>query len=130
MPKLIHTRLRRLCRGAAFCLFASISLSASGQGDLHRGYYRFPAVHGDTIIFTSEGDLWSVSTHGGSARRITSNNGTEAMAAISPDGETVAFVGEYEGPTEVYTMPVGGGLPQRRTWDGDAEGSRRFPRAL
>ena len=119
MPKLIHTRLRRLSHVAAFCLFVSLSLSASGQGDIHRGYYRFPAVHGDTIIFTSEGDLWSVSTNGGSARRITSNDGTEAMATISPDGATVAFLAEYEGPTEVYTMPVSGGLPQRRTWDGD-----------
>ena len=119
MPKLIHTRLRRLSHVAAFCLFVSLSLSASGQGDIHRGYYRFPAVHGDTIIFTSEGDLWSVSTNGGSARRITSNDGTEAMSTISPDGATVAFLAEYEGPTEVYTMPVSGGLPQRRTWDGD-----------
>jgi len=119
MPKLIHTRLRRLSHVAAFCLFVSLSLSASGQGDIHRGYYRFPTVHGDTIIFTSEGDLWSVSTSGGSARRITSNDGTEAMSTISPDGATVAFLAEYEGPTEVYTMPISGGLPQRRTWDGD-----------
>ncbi len=42
------------------------------------------------------------------------------MATISPDGLTVAFLANYEGPTEVYTMPVNGGLPQRRTWDGDA----------
>ena len=26
----------------------------------------------------------------------------------------------FEGPREVYTMPIDGGLPQRRTWDGDA----------
>jgi tricorn protease len=32
----------------------------------------------------------------------------------------VAFTGQYEGPADVYTMPVEGGLPQRRTWDGDA----------
>jgi len=38
--------------------------------------------------------------------------------AISPDGKTVAFVAEYEGPGEVYTMPVEGGLPTRQTWDG------------
>jgi len=84
------------------------------------GYYRDPALHGDTIIFTAEGDLWSVSVKGGAARRLTSNPGRERGAAISPDGQTVAFRAEYEGPTEVYTMPVDGGLPQRRTWDGDA----------
>jgi tricorn protease len=116
---LIQHGLRQASRVVALCLLGSISFAASGQGDIHRGYYRFPALRGDTIIFTSEGDLWSVSANGGSARRITSNTGTEAMATISPDGETVAFLAEYEGPTEVYTMPVSGGLPQRRTWDGD-----------
>ena len=84
------------------------------------GYYRDPAIHGDTIIFTAEGDLWTVSVTGGAARRLTSNPGRETGAAISPDGRTVAFSAEYEGPTEVYTMPVDGGLPQRITWDGDA----------
>jgi tricorn protease len=84
------------------------------------GYYRFPTIHGDTIIFTAEGDLWSVNTKGGPARRLTSNPGEEFRAAISPDGKTVAFTGEYEGTDDVYTMPVDGGLPQRRTWDAAA----------
>jgi tricorn protease len=84
------------------------------------GYYRDPAIHGDTIIFTAEGDLWTVSAKGGAARRLTSNPGRERGAAISPDGRTVAFSAEYEGPVDVYTMPVEGGLPQRLTWDGDA----------
>ena len=84
------------------------------------GYYRFPALHGSTIVFTAEGDLWTVGVEGGVARRLTSNSGVESHAAISPDGTTVAFSAQYEGPTDVYTMPIEGGLPQRRTWDGDA----------
>ena len=95
-------------------------LNAADGGGAHPGYYRDPAIHGDTIIFTAEGDLWTVSVKGGAARRLTSNEGRERGAAISPDGQTVAFSAEYEGPTDVYTMPVEGGLPQRRTWDGDA----------
>lgn len=83
-----------------------------------RGYYRFPAIHDDTIVFTAEGDLWRVSVKGGVAERITSHLGTEANAAISPDGTTLAFSAEYEGPTEVYTMPLSGGLPERRTFHG------------
>ncbi len=93
---------------------------AEGAHAARPGYYRYPAIHGDTIIFTAEGDLWSVSAKGGAARRLTSNPGEELYAAISPDGQTVAFSAEYEGPQDVYTMPVDGGLPQRRTWDGDA----------
>jgi len=103
-----------------FLLLAAISLHGQAPSKTRPGYYRFPAIHGDNIIFTAEGDLWTVSAEGGAARRLTSNTGTESHAAISPDGSTVAFTAEYEGPQEVYTMPVDGGLPQRRTWDGDA----------
>ena len=112
----------RSSRFVVACLLLMIAVAASfGETTArHTGYYRFPAVHGDTVIFTSEGDLWSVSLHGGEARRLTTNAGNEIMPVISPDGETVAFAAQYEGPHEVYTMPVNGGVPERRTWDGDA----------
>jgi len=82
------------------------------------GYYRFPAVSGDTVVFTAEGDLWRVPITGGEARRLTSNLGEESRAAISPDGKWVAFSAAYDGPVEVYVMPLDGGLPRRLTWDG------------
>ncbi|WP_263355969.1 S41 family peptidase [Acidicapsa ligni] len=92
----------------------------SNSSKTQPGYYRSPAIHGDTIVFGSEGDLWSVPVQGGLARRLTSNSGLESMPAISPDGQTLAFAAQYEGPREVYTMPLNGGVPERRTWDGDA----------
>jgi tricorn protease len=82
------------------------------------GYYRSPAIRGETIVFTAEGDLWTVSIQGGEARRLTTHAAEESHAAISPDGTTLAFSASYEGPTEAYTMPLGGGLPRRRTWEG------------
>ncbi len=93
---------------------------AAAQAPGPKGYYRFPAIHGDTVVFTAEGDLWVVRAEGGQAQRLTSNPGLETNAAISPDGRTVAFTGTYEGPTEVYTMPITGGLPSRRTFQGGA----------
>jgi tricorn protease len=104
---------------AAVCLVGA-PLNADNASSTRPGYYRFPAIHGDTVIFTAEGDLWSVTTKGGPARRLTSSPGQEVDAAISPDGKTVAFSADYEGPVDVYTMPVDGGLPQRRTWDAGA----------
>jgi len=87
-----------------------------------QGYYRQPALHGDTIVFVAEGDLWKVGTAGGSAIRLTSHPGEESQPAISSDGKTIAFVAQYEGPSEVYTMPIAGGLPTRRTFDGQGDG--------
>jgi tricorn protease len=111
---------------AALCVFSTLPLAASdapanGAEHTHRGYYRDPALHGETIVFTSEGDLWTVGIQGGAAQRLTTAPGTEEMAKISPDGKTVAFLASYEGPGEVYTMPITGGLPERRTWEGGVE---------
>jgi tricorn protease len=87
---------------------------AVGAGPV--GYYRQPALHDDTIVFVSEGDLWKVSADGGAAVRLTTHPAEESTPAISPDGTTLAFVGRYEGPAEVYTMPLAGGRPTRRTY--------------
>ena len=94
------------------------------RGDAARaGYYRHPTIHGDTIVFTSEGDLWEVGAQGGAGRRLTTGAGTETYSAISPDGRTIAFSAAYEGPKDVYTIPIGGGLPERRTWGGQSTGA-------
>jgi tricorn protease len=81
-----------------------------------QGYYRYPTLHGDTIAFVAEGDVWTVGITGGVARRLTSHPGDEASPRISPDGRLIAFAATYEGPTEVYTMPLLGGSPTRRTF--------------
>ena len=83
------------------------------------GYYRQPTIHGETVVFVAEGDLWKVGITGGVATRLTSHPGDESWPRISPDGTTVAFTAVYEGPTEVYTMPLAGGLPVRRSFDGE-----------
>jgi tricorn protease len=86
------------------------------------GYYRYPAIHGDTLVFAAEGDLWRVDRRGGVASRLTTHPAEESNPAISPDGRTLAFSAAYEGPTEVYTMPIDGGLPVRRTFEGAERG--------
>ncbi len=101
----------------SLCLLAAAACSLAQQ---NRGYYRFPAISGNTIAFTSEGDLWVTGIDGGMARRLTTHPGDETHAAFSPDGKTIAFSANYEGPTEVYTMPADGGLPTRRTFEGGA----------
>ncbi len=96
----------------------ALVFAGTGWSQAHnRGYYRFPSVYEQTVVFTAEGDLWEVPIEGGTARRLTAHPGDETHPAFSPDGKTIAFSADYEGPTEVYTMPSTGGLPTRRTFD-------------
>ena len=83
------------------------------------GYYRSPEIHGDTIVFAAEGDLWRTTVNGGVAQRITTHPSEETDPVISPDGTTLAFTARYEGPAELYTMPLAGGVPTRQTYESD-----------
>jgi len=100
------------------CIFVLLPHSAIySQG--FEGYYRYPDLHRNTIIFSAEGDLWSVPLEGGLAKRLTTHAEEELFPKISPDGKTIAFSASYEGPAEVYTMPIDGGLPFRWTYESD-----------
>ncbi|WP_200271086.1 S41 family peptidase [Luteolibacter pohnpeiensis] len=99
-------------------LLLSGALTATAWG-ANPSFFRTPALHGDQVVFTAEGDLWKVPVDGGQAMRLTSHPGTESNAKISADGKWIAFSGQYEGPTEVYVMPIDGGLPKRLTWSGE-----------
>lgn len=77
---------------------------------------RFPTTNGNEIVFTYAGDLYRVSITGGQAQRLTSHIGYEMFARYSPDGKTIAFTGQYDGNTEVFTIPSTGGEPLRLTY--------------
>ena len=60
---------------------------------------RFPTIHGNAIVFSYAGDLYTVPATGGVARKITSDVGYEMFARFSPDGKWIAFTGQYDGNT-------------------------------
>ncbi len=95
-------------------LFLLGSITAFAQQETR--LLRFPAIHGNQIVFSYAGDLYTVASTGGVARRLTSDVGYEMFARFSPDGKTIAFTGQYDGNTEVYVMPAEGGVPRRVTY--------------
>lgn len=94
------------------CLLSAYIVTAQSEARL----MRFPAIHGNQIVFSYSGDLYTVSKNGGISRKLTNHIGYEMFARFSPDGKNIAFTAEYDGNREVYVMPSEGGVPKRLTY--------------
>jgi len=80
-----------------------------------------PAVTTDKVAFVYANDLWIAGRDGGEARRLTVNPGMESNPWFSPDGQTIAFSGDYDGNTDVFVIPSAGGNPTRLTYHPGAD---------
>jgi len=97
-------------------LFLMIGVFTLASSQQEARLLRFPAIHGNQVVFTYAGDLYSVPASGGVARKLTNDAGFEMFAHFSPDGKQIAFTAQYDGNTEVYLMPAEGGVPKRLTF--------------
>lgn len=93
-----------------------LALSATLPATAQTKLLRFPDIHGDSVAFTYAGDLWLASSAGGTARRLTAHPGLEVFAKFSPDGQWIAFTGQYDGDEQVYVVPAVGGVPRQLTF--------------
>jgi tricorn protease len=80
-----------------------------------------PTLSATQVVFVFAGDLWSVPRAGGESRRLTTGAGVESNPMFSPDGNWIAFTGQYDGNVDVFVMPAQGGVPKRLTWHPDAD---------
>ena len=93
----------------------SISL-ASPLSAAETKLLRFPDLHGDRVAFTHAGDIWLAPAAGGTAVQLTTHPGVELFARFSPDGQWIAFTGQYDGDEQVYVVPAAGGVPRQLTY--------------
>lgn len=82
---------------------------------------QFPNASSSEITFSYAGDIFTVPISGGIARRITTAPGVESFPRFAPDGKTIAFIGNYDGNNEIYTIPNIGGEPFRLTYGVDLQ---------
>ncbi len=81
---------------------------------------------GERAIFGARGELYSVPAKHGEIRNLSRTpTAREHSVAISPDGQTTAYLSDASGEYEIYTRPSdGSGEPRQLTSDG---GIWRFP---
>lgn len=113
---------RSSLRLALLALLAALLLALPVTAQDDEGLTRllhYPDIHGDTIVFSYAGDLWTVDAAGGVARRLTSGEGLELFPKFSPDGRWIAFTGDYGGTRQVHVIPAEGGTPRQLTFRTD-----------
>lgn len=98
-------------------LYVLLTFLLAGSALAAPGYYRQPSLHDNTVVFTAEGDIWRVSLDNPAAMRLTTHPAEEHSAVVSPDGTMIAFAANYSGTTEIYVMPISGGLAERVSFE-------------
>ena len=98
---------------SAFLLSAlSVAPTAAQEAD---PFMRHPAVHpeGNRIAFSYQGDLWTVSTDGGTPERLTIHEAYEGQPRWGPEGDRIAFTSDRYGNDDLYVMDTAGSIDRK-----------------
>jgi TolB protein len=125
---------------------SNVRMVSTGLGATTCGYF-FPS--GDRILYSSthdhspacpappdmsQGYVWSLHNFdiytarpdGSDLRRLTSRDGYDAEATISPDGRTIIFTSDRDGDLDIYAMDADGSNVRRLTTEPGYDGGAFF----
>ena len=98
-------------------------LSFSIQSQTNPQWIRHSALSpdGTQIAFTYKGDLYKVSTNGGTATQLTFHSAHDYKAVWSNDGSKIAFASNRFGNFDIFVMNSTGGAATRLTFHSNNE---------
>ena len=70
---------------------------------------------GTAIAFCYKGDIYTVSTQGGTAKQLTTQASYECNPVWSPEGHRIAFASDRDGNFDIYVMSAQGGAAKKLT---------------
>ena len=101
--------------------FALLLLAGSHAQTPPLVHYPALSPDGSQLAFSYQGDIWTVATTGGVARRLTIHQAYESNPQWSPDGQQIAFQGNRYGNDDIFVVNVNGGEARRLTFHSDAD---------
>lgn len=81
---------------------------------------------GQQVLFCYKGDIYKVSTKGGTAVQLTTHDSYECSPVWSADGKQIAFASDRHGNFDIFTMSADGGSATRLTYNSVAEVPQAF----
>ncbi|MEE4273533.1 MAG: hypothetical protein V2I67_17800, partial [Thermoanaerobaculales bacterium] len=108
----------KLVLGCALGCVAMLTAAGAAAAEDEALWLRYPSISpdGETVAFSYRGDIWTVSTDGGEASRLTVHAAHEFMPVWSHDGQNIAFASDRYGNYDVFVMPASGGAATRLTF--------------
>lgn len=110
-----QTLLTLVLSGLSICIESSPLLAAEPVSVQMASDYTL-SPNGKTLVFRWANDLWSVSSEGGVARRLTNHPANDSEPKFSPDGKHLAFISNRTGANQIFVMPSDGGIPEQKTF--------------
>ena len=110
------TARRAVASSAILSILACAGTAFAQENRPSAGMLRWPDVSKTHIVFSYANDLWVVPKAGGVAQPLATAPGQERLPRFSADGQSIAFVGNYEGNWDLYTLPLNGGAATRATY--------------
>ncbi|WP_371193409.1 DPP IV N-terminal domain-containing protein [Glaciecola sp. SC05] len=100
-----------------------LALSFSSIAQITPQWLSYPSISPDasTIAFTYKGDIYSVPSTGGEAKRLTFHKAHDYKAVWSSDSKNIAFASDRHGNFDVYMMSALGGAASRLTYHSNDE---------
>lgn len=110
------TRLRAIIQITYFVLLAFIANISSADEDVRLASSPGLSPDGSQLVFSWRGDIWSVSSNGGTVNRITNSPAMENYPEYSTDGKQLAFCSDRNGGMQIFVVKNTGGTPKQHTF--------------
>ena len=118
----VKSKMLKVATSIVIALFAFL-FASDLQAQQQARWLRNPAISpdGSQIVFAYMGNLYKVSSEGGTAVQITSGDDYKSRPIWSHDGKLIAYASDIYGNFDVFVMNAQGGVPTRLTYNSIAD---------